>query len=212
MKNKFGRCQTEEELHANVATGGTLCEPSRKIKTREFKDVNINYLYLHVNVHISSKLLIWDGVRAKLNVFPRRGVTMLILRYHQTQKQDQRFSKYCFHISDPLTRSAADSSDRDIFCSKDPLLICFLGRGFTLDGFEKPNFCFLRIWFELVWDWSTETHQAEATYAGFSLVHLCWHMTNSFYQCLTVMEVEIHHKSCLDIKLSTFITRLFLMQ
>lgn len=80
MKNKFGRCQTEEELHANVATGGTLCEPSGKIKTREFKDVNINYLYLHVNVHISSKLLIWDCVRAKLYVFPRRGVTMLILR------------------------------------------------------------------------------------------------------------------------------------
>lgn len=80
MKNKFGRCQTEEELHANVATGGTLCEPSRKIKTREFKDVNINYLYLHVNVHISSKLLIWDGVRANLYVFPHRGVTMLILR------------------------------------------------------------------------------------------------------------------------------------
>lgn len=57
-----------------------------------------------------------------------------------------------------------------------------------------------------------QSNPTEHTYAGFSLVHLCWHMTNSFYQCLTVMEVEIHHKSCLDIKLSTFITRLFLMQ
>lgn len=80
MKNKVGRCQTEEELHANGATGGTLGEPSSRIKTRDFYTVNINYLYSHVNVHISSKLLICDCARAKLNVSPRRSVTMLILR------------------------------------------------------------------------------------------------------------------------------------
>ena len=78
-ENKVGRWQTEEKLHANVATGSTLGEPSSKIKTCGFNNVGINYFLLNVNMCILSNLLIWDCVRTKLNVFPRRGFTVLFL-------------------------------------------------------------------------------------------------------------------------------------